>query len=171
MAGSDSRKGEGVPNDLAKTLANHDAAINNLSGRMTGVENGLTALSGDLNKGFSELGSKLVAMEAAKPPSLYIQVRMVAAGIGIFAMAASGIGFLIHAYMAPQVLQVATKADVNSKDVERRQADDIAELKAYRQQDRESIKSTLADQQKQIDSLRRSFWVGSTSVASKKGTP
>lgn len=174
MRGADSGKGGSVPNDLSKTLAHHDAAIANLSGRMTGVENSLTSLGADVNKGFSELSNKLATMDAAKPPSLFIQLRMITAGVTIFAGAATGIGFLVHSYMSPKIVEISGKTDSTSKDLERRQGDDISELKRYRQEDREQVKATLAEHQKQINDLRRSFWVGSTSTAStvsKKGTP
>lgn len=47
------------PDDLLSTLAHHDAAINTLGGRMTGVERGLTHLQGEVHTGFNGLATSL----------------------------------------------------------------------------------------------------------------
>ncbi len=52
------------PDDLLQTLANHDAAINTLGGRMSGVETSVHKLQGEVHSGFAALGSKLDKMDA-----------------------------------------------------------------------------------------------------------
>ena len=52
--------------EWVRTLAHHDAAISNLSGRMTGVEANLKGLQTDVTHGFTDLGSKIEKI-AAKP--------------------------------------------------------------------------------------------------------
>lgn len=45
--------------EWATTLAHHDAAISNLSGRVHGVETGLKTLQGEMHAGFASLNTSL----------------------------------------------------------------------------------------------------------------
>jgi hypothetical protein len=47
------------PDDLVQTLAHHDAAINTLGGRMTGVERGMATLQTEVHSGFNALNATL----------------------------------------------------------------------------------------------------------------
>lgn len=53
-----------VDNKVLSTLAHHDAAIANLSGRITGVEQGLKGLQGEVHQGFTALASKIDKLDA-----------------------------------------------------------------------------------------------------------
>lgn len=50
-----------LDNKVLSTLAHHDAAIGNLSGRLTGVETGLKTLQGEVHSGFAGINKTLAA--------------------------------------------------------------------------------------------------------------
>lgn len=70
------------PEELLKTLANHDAAINTLGGRMSGVETSVHKLQGEVHTGFAALGSKLDKLDARPTFNFHEWVRT-AQSIGI----------------------------------------------------------------------------------------
>lgn len=65
------------PDDLLKTLANHDAAINTLGGRMSGVETSVHKLQGEVHTGFAALGSKLDKLDARPTFNVHETIRTV----------------------------------------------------------------------------------------------
>lgn len=79
------------PEELLKTLANHDAAINTLGGRMSGVETSVHKLQGEVHTGFAALGSKLDKIDARPTVNLHEVVRTVLSLAILFGMVVSGI--------------------------------------------------------------------------------
>lgn len=90
------------PGDLMQTLAHHDAAINSLGGRMSGVETGLRTLQGEVHHGFAaitqtvntQLGavsSKLDKLDAAPKFDVHRTVGTVVALAVLFSMICGGI--------------------------------------------------------------------------------
>lgn len=80
-----------TPDDLVHTLAQHDAAINTLGGRMSGVETGLRTLQGEVHSGFNVLGSKLDKLDAAPKFDFHKTVGTVVALAVLFSMICGGI--------------------------------------------------------------------------------
>lgn len=79
------------PDDLLKTLANHDAAINTLGGRMSGVETSVHKLQGEVHTGFAALGSKLDKIDARPTFNPHEMIRSVLSLAILFGMVVSGI--------------------------------------------------------------------------------
>ncbi len=79
------------PEELLKTLANHDAAINTLGGRMSGVETSVHKLQGEVHTGFAALGSKLDKIDARPTFNVHETVRTVLSLAILFGMVVSGI--------------------------------------------------------------------------------
>lgn len=84
--------------EWAATLAHHDAAIGNLSHRMTGVETGMRTLQGEVHSGFSALKTELSALNGglskldAQPKiNLHQAVSTVLALAVLFSMVVGGI--------------------------------------------------------------------------------
>lgn len=87
---------------LVQTLAQHDAAIVGLSGRMTGVENGLKGLQGEVHAGFNgvqnslatsigNLSSKFDRLDAAPKLDIHKIIGSVVAIAILFSMICGGI--------------------------------------------------------------------------------
>jgi hypothetical protein len=101
-----------MPANLIETLARHDTAITGLSGRMTGVENGLKTLQGEVHHGFASvtsnvnqqigavnhtmnaLNSKLDKMDAAPKFDFHRVVGTVVSLAALFAMICGGIIYI-----------------------------------------------------------------------------
>jgi len=88
--------------DLVTTLAHHDAAINGLSGRMTGVEAGLNKLQDDVHNGFNgmqqtmtaavgALSSKFDRIEARPSLDVHKVIGSVVSVAVLFSMVCAGI--------------------------------------------------------------------------------
>lgn len=73
------------------TLAHHDAAIQNLGGRMSGVETGLRTLQGEVHAGFKDLGSKLDRLDSAPKFDFHRTVQTVLALALLFSIVVGGI--------------------------------------------------------------------------------
>jgi hypothetical protein len=80
-----------APPDITAQLAHHDAAISGLSGRMTGVEQGLKTLQGEVHHGFLSLGSKLDKIDAAPKFDFHKTVSTVLKLALLFSMVVGGI--------------------------------------------------------------------------------
>ena len=151
-----------VPNDLAQTLAHHDAAINNLSGRMTGVETSLVKLHDNMGVGFTEITNKLATLDATKPPSMMHQIAMVSTVFGIAGMIVWGITYVATSVMQPEIVHLKNATTFVSRSVDRRNEDEIAELKDYRKEERESFR-------KELVALREKYgWLARTVQAPAK---
>ena len=92
----------GLSPEITSTLAHHDAAIQNLGGRMTGVETGLRTLQGEVHAGFaaittnmntqiSALGSKLDKLDAQPKFDFHRTVGTVTTLAVLFSMVCGGI--------------------------------------------------------------------------------
>lgn len=79
------------PDDLLKTLATHDAAINTLGGRLSGVETSVHKLQSEVHTGFAALGSKLDKLDARPTVNVHEVVRTVLSLAILFGMVVSGI--------------------------------------------------------------------------------
>lgn len=156
-----------VPSGLAQTLAHHDAAINNLSGRMSGVEQSLHKLGDDVSKGFSDIGSKLATLDATKPPSMMQQITSFSVVLTIVGGVVWGITYISMSVVEPKIVALNQDVGMVSKHVDRRTVDDIDELKAYRREEKETVKSQLSMVQQQLQDLQKKYgWVARTQQAS-----
>jgi len=79
------------PENLANTLAHHDAEIRTLGGRMSGVESGLKTLQGEVHRGFGDLSSKLDKLDARPTINLHQAVSTVVGLAVLFSMVVGGI--------------------------------------------------------------------------------
>lgn len=91
-----------MPKDLMATLATHDAAINTLSGRMTGVESSVRTLQGEVHTGFAALGSKLDKLDAAPKFDFHRTVKTVSSLIFMFAAICGGIIYIVNSQSAAE---------------------------------------------------------------------
>lgn len=80
--------------DLMATLAHHDAQIGALGGRMSGVENQMRTLQGEVHTGFAALGSKLDKIDAAPKFDFHRTVSTVTTIAVLFGMIVSGIVYI-----------------------------------------------------------------------------
>lgn len=76
---------------LVATLAHHDAAIVNLSSRMTGVESSVKSLSDDVHMGFSSLSSKFDKLDSRPHFDFHTSVRTILSLAVLFSMMVAGI--------------------------------------------------------------------------------
>lgn len=95
--------GKHMPGDLATTLATHDAAIQTLGGRMTGVESSVRTLQGEVHSGFSSLGSKLDKLDAAPKFDFHRTVKTVSSLMVMFAGICAGIIYIVNSQSAAQL--------------------------------------------------------------------
>lgn len=113
----------GTPSNLIETLARHDTAISGLSGRMTGVEQGLKTLQGEVHTGFAAvtqnvnhqmgtvqhtmaaLASKLDRIDAAPKFDFHRVVGTVVSLGALFAMICGGIIYIATAQTAAVVAE------------------------------------------------------------------
>ena len=95
--------GKPMPRDLTATLATHDAAIQTLGGRMTGVESSVRTLQGEVHTGFSHLGSKLDKLDAAPKFDFHKTVKTVSSLVVLFAAICAGIIYIVNAQSAAQL--------------------------------------------------------------------
>lgn len=102
--------------EVTSTLAHHEAAITNLGGRMSGVENGLRTLQGEVHAGFagiansmntqiSALGSKLDKLDAQPKFDFHKMVGTIVSLAGLFALICGGIIYITNSQNAALVAE------------------------------------------------------------------
>lgn len=102
-----------MPNsvDFTTTLAHHDAAIQHLGGRMTGVETGLRTLQGEVHTGFSAIqasmntqiglvSSKLDKIDAAPKFDFHKMVGTIVSLAALFGIVCGGIIYITNSQSA-----------------------------------------------------------------------
>lgn len=104
------------PPDITAQLAHHDAAIGALGGRMTGVEQGLKTLQGEVHAGFSNvthnvnqhignLASKIDRLDARPTFDFHKVVGTVVSLAVLFGMICGGIIYINNAQNAALVAE------------------------------------------------------------------
>ncbi|MBS0243046.1 MAG: hypothetical protein JSS20_12780 [Proteobacteria bacterium] len=113
--------------NLVATLAQHDAAITALGGRMSGVETGLRTLQGEVHSGFTSLASKLDRLDAAPKFDFHKTVSTVTTIAVLFSMIVGGIIWITTSQFSGVV---AKQEAVNERDQRRLdwQAAEIAKI-------------------------------------------
>jgi hypothetical protein len=91
-----------MPKDLTATLATHDAAINVLGGRMTGVESSVRTLQGEVHTGFSALGSKLDKLDSRPQFDFHQTTKTVLSLAVLFSMVCAGIIYITNSQNAAE---------------------------------------------------------------------
>lgn len=95
------------PDDYSITLAHHDAAIQHLGGRMTGLETGLRTLQGEVHAGFTSIQtsmaqqmasvvSKLDKLDAAPKVNFHETIGTIVSLAGLFAIVCGGIIYITN---------------------------------------------------------------------------
>lgn len=74
-----------------KAIAHHDAEISSLSNRMSGIEDSMRVLQGEVHSGFHALGSKLDRMDAVPKFDFHRTVSTVTTLAVLFSMVVAGI--------------------------------------------------------------------------------
>lgn len=116
LAGDGRYTVSGKTDDLLQTIAHHDAAITTLSGRMTGVEQGLKTLQGEVHSGFAgiqntmthqigALASKLDRVDARPTFDFHKIVGTVVSIAALFAMVTGGIIWINQSQTAALVAE------------------------------------------------------------------
>lgn len=111
-----SNAASGGTEGLLTTLAHHDAAIQNLGGRMSGVETSVRTLQGEVHSGFKDLGSKLDRLDSAPKFDFHKTVQTVLALAVLFSIVVGGI---IWVTITQTQAQFATQALTNQMTRER----------------------------------------------------
>jgi hypothetical protein len=91
-----------APKDFTATLATHDAAINVLGGRMTGVETSVRTLQGEVHTGFSALGSKLDKLDSRPQFDFHQTTKTVLSLAVLFSMVCAGIIYITNSQNAAE---------------------------------------------------------------------
>ena len=102
--------------DVSVTLAHHDQAIQHLGGRITGVENGLRTLQGEVHTGFtsiqtsmahqiSGLASKLDKIDAQPKFNFHQTVKTVTTLAVLFSMVVAGIIYVQNSQNAGALVE------------------------------------------------------------------
>lgn len=100
------------PDDLVQTLAHHDAAINTLGGRMTGVERGMATLQTEVHSGFNALNttlngfnSKIEQIGSRPQLDIHRMVSTVTTLAVLFSMVVAGIIWITTSQFAGMVAE------------------------------------------------------------------
>lgn len=122
MAKLSQNEGDGVPNagpsfaSLAQSIAHHDAAIENLGSRMTGVEGGLRVLQGEVHSGFAGINSVMHKMDSkidrfdARPQfDFHKTVGTVTTLAVLFSMVCGGIIWISSSHFATTIAEQRAK--------------------------------------------------------------
>jgi hypothetical protein len=120
-AGNGVEMGDG---ELTRTLLRHDHAIGGLDRRVESVETKLGSIDGKIDG----IGAAISEMKGSKGPGLSEAMRMVYTGGGIVVMTAGAVGFLVHAYNAPDMMKLRENVAQVEASVTRREAAERAEL-------------------------------------------
>lgn len=126
----------GLSPEITSTLAHHEAAINNLGGRMTGVENGLRTLQGEVHTGFAgiansmntqigALSSKLDRLDAQPKFDFHRTVGTVTTLAVLFSMVCGGIIWITTSQF--QITVATTERTAASLSETRRDVDHLRE--------------------------------------------
>ena len=118
-----------APQDVMSTLAHHDAAIENLGGRMSGVESGLRTLQGEVSHGFATitqnintqigaLSSKFDRLDGRPQFNFHETVKTVVSLAILFSMVVGMIIYVTHAQNAAVVAEQKTLNEHRSKEIE-----------------------------------------------------
>lgn len=105
--------------DFSTTLAHHDAAIQHLGGRITGVESGLRTLQSEVHTGFSSiqtamaqqiggLASKLDKLDAVPKFNFHQTVKTVSSLVFMFAAICAGIIYITNSQNAANLAEQKT---------------------------------------------------------------
>lgn len=93
--------------EWATTIAHHDAAITNLSGRMHGVETGLRTLQGEVHSGFANLSNGLSTITSKLDSQPKIDVHKTISSVVtiavLFSMIVGGIIWVTTAQFSPMI--------------------------------------------------------------------
>ena len=129
------------PPDITAQLAHHDAAIGALSGRMSGVENGLKTLQGEVHHGFANvthnvnqqlggmnqtmaaLGSKIDKLDAQPKFDFHKIVGTVVSLAVLFGMVCGGIIYITQSQTAAVVAEQKSFNQTVVKTLERHERD------------------------------------------------
>lgn len=101
--------------DFRATLAHHDARIDNLSSRMTGVESSIKGLGDAMVDQFGQLKSKLDRADARPSFDIHKTVSTVLALAVLFSMVVGGILWVGSSQLAP----IAAKVERHDAALER----------------------------------------------------
>ncbi len=146
--------------DLRGTLAHHDAAINQLSTRVSHVETAIETGFAKASDNFNELKSMLAKTEGQKGPGLGEIMKVVATGGAIVGMSAAAITMLVTSFVAPELTNLKDTATVLSKDHDARMDREREELAALREKRKIEVESRLDELMKSMEAIKERFgWV------------
>ena len=145
------------PDDLRATLAHHDAAINQLSGRVSKVETAVAAGFSKATDNFNDLKGMLQKTDAQRGPGLSEVMKVVATGGAIVGMSATAITMLVTSFVTPELTGIKGTTSVLAKDHEARIEYERQELTKYRDKRRQEVDERLNEMAKNLEVLKERF--------------
>jgi len=143
--------------DLRGTLAHHDAAIQQLSTRVSHVETAIETGFAKAGDNFNELKSMLAKTEGQKGPGLGEIMKVIATGGAIVGMSAAGITMLVTSFVTPELTDLKGSTKVLASDHDARLDLERAELAALREKRRLEVETRLDELSKDLGGLKERF--------------
>ena len=143
--------------DLRGTLAHHDAAINQLSTRVSHVETAIETGFAKAGDNFNELKSLLARTEGEKGPGMGEIMKVIATGGAILGMSAAAITMLVTSFVTPELTDLKGSTKVLASDHDARLDLDRAELAALREKRRMEVEQRLDELSRNVDGLKERF--------------
>lgn len=143
--------------DLRGTLAHHDAAIQQLSTRVSHVETAIETGFAKASDNFNELKGLLARNDAKQGPGLGEIMKVVATGGAIVGMSAAAITMLVTSFVAPELTDLKGSTKVLASDHDARLDLERAELAALREKRRLEVETRLDELSKDLGGLKERF--------------
>lgn len=148
-AGGGSMSGDEIASIVA-TLGQHDVHIQGLNRRMGQIEESVEATRSDLNRGFTDLGSKLTALEQTKPPP-FGQIVKVTTGVAtIVSLVCAGVIWLVISLVTPEQVRLASDIKNQGAQVSKFEQERDAELAALRDAEKKRLEQRLISIESQL---------------------
>ena len=143
--------------DLRNTLAHHDAAIGQLSTRVSHVETAIETGFAKSNDNFAEIKGLLAQNAAQTGPGLGEIMKVIATGGAIVGMSAAAITMLVTSFVTPELTGIKGTTSVLAKDHEARIEYDREELTKYRDKRRQEVDERLNEMAKNLEVIKERF--------------
>jgi len=143
--------------DLRGTLAHHDAAINQLSTRVSHVETAIETGFAKAGDNFNELKSLLARTEGEKGPGMGEIMKVIATGGAILGMSAAAITMLVTSFVKPELTDLQGQTKALASEYDARADTERAELVTLRERRRLEMEQRLDELSKNVDVIKERF--------------
>ena len=143
--------------DLRSTLAHHDAAIQQLSTRVSHVETAISTGFAKAGDNFNELKSLLARTEGEKGPGMGEIMKIVATGGALLGMSAAAITMLVTSFVKPELTDLQGQTKALASEYDARADTERAELVTLRERRRLEMEQRLDEISKDLGGLKERF--------------